>query len=64
MAIELMANLSLAEEVVSYTKFSSEVDLLSALFITHCSSDLPAYSQQYKLAYAITSWFANLTQSV
>ena len=45
MAIELMANLSIAEEVVRYTKFSSEVDLLSALFITHCSSDLPADSQ-------------------
>jgi hypothetical protein len=64
MAIELMVNLSLSEEVVRYTKFTEEGDLLSALFIKHCLSDLPADSQQYKLAYAITSWFANLTQSV
>ena len=63
MAVELMANLSLSEEVVRYTKLSSEVDLLSALFLEHCLSDLPPDSQQYKLAYGITSWFANLTQS-
>ena len=64
MALELMANLSLSEEVVRYTKFSSEVDLLSALFLENCLSDLHPDSQQYKLAYAITSWFANLTQSL
>jgi len=59
-----MANLSLSEEVVRFTQFSLETDLLSALFISHCTSDLLPGSDQYKLGYAILTWYANLIQTV
>jgi hypothetical protein len=51
-AIELMANMSLSESVTRFTKFTLEVDIISALFISE-------WNTNSKLSFAILTLLAN-----
>jgi hypothetical protein len=50
--IELMANMSLSESVSRFTKFTLEVDLISALFTSE-------WNTNPKLSFAILTFLAN-----
>ena len=51
-AIELMANMSLSESVSRFTKFTVEVDIISALFTNE-------WKTNPKLSFAILTFMAN-----
>ena len=51
-AIELMANMSLSESVTRFTKFTLEIDIISALFISE-------WNTNSKLSFAILTLLAN-----